>query len=176
MTGAMRYEAGALRGDFIRAGVGFGFCVLAVLLAGPASYSGLLFGFCGLLFLGFGLRTLLRSVTEYRVTGRGLRRSHDLGLGPRHAELAWRDVHKVSLRFFSTRRDRSKGWMHLTLSGAGPCMSLDSTLTGFESIAKRAGRAAIDNGARLSDSTRSNFLALGVRIPGDTSGEETDGR
>jgi hypothetical protein len=59
-----RYERRALVGDFVRAGIGFVICAGAVAVAGFSGFTAWLFGVCAAIFLLFGLRTLLRSVTN----------------------------------------------------------------------------------------------------------------
>ena len=39
--------------------------------------------------------------------------------GPFSAALRWAELSGVTLRYFSTRKDREKGWMQLILKGSG---------------------------------------------------------
>ena len=76
----------------------------------------------------------------------------------------------MKLAFYSTRRDRSKGWMHLKVSGGKHRLGIDSIIEGFDDIAARSANAAASNGVALSESTVRNFAALGLVI------ESEDGR
>lgn len=159
-----RYDRSELRGDYIRAGIGTVVCVTAVAVSGAAGTMAIIFGLAGLLFLVFGVRTLVRQGSIFELTEDGIRRSNAKKLGPPAIRLLWQEVTTVKLSFYSTRRDRSNGWMQLRLAGSGGKISLDSTVGGFEKIAKRAARAAADNGLRLGAATLSNFAAAGISV------------
>ena len=86
---------------------------------------------CAALFLVFGARTWLRHRTvveadDMKVVVRGLWTS----------ELAWSDMQEVKLNYYSTKRDRSQGWMQLALRGPGGRLRFDSTLDGFPEVAR----------------------------------------
>lgn len=171
-----RYDSRSVRSDLGRAAMGL------VLTAGPLTIIGdspaarAILGALAVLFLVFGLRTVLRGLTLVHVTEHGLssdplggRNWRLPGLAPR--QIAWRDIRMVGLRFFSLKRDRSEGWMELSLGNGGGRLRLDSTLDGFKDIVVRAVAAARANGAVLSESTQINLAALGIRAPGWGGGE-----
>jgi hypothetical protein len=114
------------------------------------------------LFLIFALRTLARQVETIRVDGAGLQVT---GLWRRH--IGWDEVAKVSLKYYSTKRDRSGGWMRLVLAGGGRRLALESQLEGFDAIAARVAEAVLARGLAVDKPTRENFLALGHYLPGD---------
>src|SRR3546814_3256632 len=64
-----------------------------------------------------------------------------------------------------TRRDRTQGWMHMTLKGGGRTLTLESTISGFDDIAEQASEAARGNGLKLRDATQENLVALGIVDP-----------
>jgi hypothetical protein len=72
----------------------------------------------------------------------------------------------MKLAYYSTRRDRQRGWMHLTLRGRGRRLGIDSSIDGFETIAEAALDAATRRNVALSNVTRANLVALGL-APGD---------
>jgi hypothetical protein len=172
-----RYDPQSTRADLRRAAIG------VILTAGPIPFvagSGtvatMVLGLLAVLFLAFGLRTVLRGMTLVHVTEHGLSsdpsggRGWDLpGLTPR--TIAWRDIRKVGLRFFSLKRDRSEGWMELSLGDGGRSLRLDSTLDGFKDIVARAADSARANGLTLSDSTQANLASLGIRTAGWRGGD-----
>src|SRR3546814_11929791 len=59
----------------------------------------------------FPYTTLFRSV---EVGDRGI-----VARGPLGGAIAWPDLEDLRLRYYSTRRDRTQGWMHMTLKGGG---------------------------------------------------------
>lgn len=163
-----RYDKHSVRADLRRAATGLILTVAPILLLGDSIVASAILGVLALLFLAFGLRTALRGMALVHVTEHGL--SFDSlgarvprlpGLAPR--TIAWRDIRKVGLRFFSLKRDRSEGWMELSLGDGRQSLRLDSTLDGFKDIVARAAAAARANGVALSDSTQANLAALGIR-------------
>ena len=76
--------------------------------------------------------------------------------------LRWSDLDRVKLRYYSTRRNRSRGWMTLKLGTGWTTISVDSTIDGFDAIAGRAARAITDNGIGVDEVTLANLAALGL--------------
>jgi hypothetical protein len=168
-----RYAEAALRGDYARAGVGFMLSGAAFWASQGSGFTAWLFGTAAAIFLLFGLRTVLRHVTNYELTDDRLTRSYHLALGRTQRVLEWKSLKKLSLRFFPARRDRSQGWMELTLVGGGTRMRLDSTLGDFGAVVRAAVHAARLRRLALSDATRSNLAALGI-VSSETVGGTND--
>lgn len=165
-----RYSWQAIRGDYIRAAIGFALCLAAFLAAGAASWGGVIFGACALIFLAFAVRTGLRQASVIAVTDAGIASRYTFPSTLGRAEQPWDGLQSLKLRFYSTKRDRSQGWMQLKLGGAAGRISIDSTIDGFDSIARRAALAARANDVALNPATVSNLLALGIDL------EKPDGR
>jgi hypothetical protein len=159
MTGRYRYRTKDLFGDYARAAAGALICLAPVVFVGSNGVTLALAG-VGLLFVVFGLRTALRQVTEIVVDEQGV-----AAMGPLSRRIEWKAVQRVKLSYYATRRDRQGGWMHMTLSDQAGTIRLDSALDGFDDIARRAGRAALENKAALSETTRANFAALDIVLP-----------
>jgi len=163
-----RYDKNSVRGDLRRAIMGLILTVGPMLLLGDSPIALAILGALALLFLIFGLRTMVRGMTLVHVTEHGLssdplgRRKGPLpGFAPK--AIAWRDIRKVGLRFFSLKRDRSEGWMELSLGDGHQSLRLDSTLDGFKDIVVQTAAAARANGVALSDNTQANLASLGIR-------------
>lgn len=165
-----RYSWLASRGDYVRALVGFALCLAAFLAAGLITWGGAIFGLSGLIFLAFLVRTVLRHATVISVTDKGIASRYTFHATLGRADQPWDGLQSLKLRFYSTKRDRSQGWMQLKLGGAAGRISIDSTIDGFDSIARRAALAARANNVALSPATVSNLLALGIDL------EKPDGR
>lgn len=170
-----RYERGGLYADFARAGIGLVLCGGAAWMADFSGFSGWLFGICAAVFLLFGLRTCLRAVTNYELTETGLTRSYGLGVGRAERTLAWRGLKTFRLRYFPAKRDRSRGWMELSLADGEGRMRIDSTLAGFDAVLRVAVGAAQRNRVALSDTTLSNLAALGAAVAQEDGGDSTKG-
>lgn len=157
MTEQYRYDQSAMRGDLIRGGFGLAITVLPVVLVQMHWVLVLLFGGAGVLFAVFTWRIWQRMQTVVE--------TDDIGLilkGPGGGLLRWADMEQLKLAYFSTRRDRQKGWMQLTLRGQGRTFRFESTLDGFEALTDRAAEAAHDKGLVLEPATENNLTALGV--------------
>jgi hypothetical protein len=153
-----RYPAAALTTDYLRAGAGFLLTGGPLLLAKPSPLMVYVLGGLAILFLLFGLRTALRQMTRFEMTDSRLSAA-----GPLGATIRWATLETVQLRYFSTRRDRSEGWMQLKLKSGEGSVRLDSELSDFDTIAARAAYEAEHRGLALSETTRANLATLDVR-------------
>ena len=152
-----RYPPRELAGDYARAGVG-----LAV-TAGPLSFlpttpiiMWILAGFAAL-FVVFAARTAIRHMTVVRIDDAGV-----AAVGPMGVSVRWDDLKGVALSYYSTRRDRTRGWMQLSVRGNGRALRLDSTIEGFRDIAAQVVRHAELKRIEFSPATTGNLTALGV--------------
>ena len=154
------YPASAMIGDYLRAAAGLvpAGAIFATTPVAPVPAT-VLGGFA-IVFGIFGVRTALRHNTSVEMTDAEIR-AH--GLVARR--IAWAELERLRLAYFSTRRDRKSGWMQLQLSGGGGKLSLDSRIAGFGEVVRRAADAAAENHLRVSEATAANLEALGVRVP-----------
>jgi hypothetical protein len=152
-----RYPPRELAGDYARAAVGVA-ATLGPLLFLPTSpvILWILAGF-GALFVVFAARTALRHLTVVRIDDMGI-----ASIGPWGVSLRWDDLKGMALSYYSTRRDRTRGWMQLSVRGSGRALRLDSTIEGFNEIVARAARSAEANRVALSPATAGNLAALGI--------------
>ncbi|MGQ3032148.1 MAG: hypothetical protein ACT60Q_27680, partial [Ferrovibrionaceae bacterium] len=120
-----------------------------------SSIMSVVLGGLGALFVAYGARTVWRQKATFTLDEAGLAVA-----GPFARRIAWEDLRGVSVRYYSTRRDRAEGWMHLTVRDARRRIAIDSSLEGFARIATAAARAAGRAGLELDDTTRSNLAAL----------------
>jgi len=161
------YPWDALRGDYIRGALGSAAGAGGFVAAGPGVVG---WGFAGLgaLFIYFLLRTAVRHGMLYQLTDTGLQRSNSFRLFGRPfgrpVQLSWGDLRDVKLRYYSTKRDKTDGWLQLTLRAPGARFGIESTIDGFDDIAVAAAKAVVRNGVSVSDVTLSNFAALGVSL------------
>ena len=160
---SLRYPARSLYGDYLRALIG------VIILGTPFFYAGgspvvaTILGSLLLLFVGFGVRTFVRQVTTISVSPDAI-----AAIGPFGKRVAWNDINRVDLKYFSTRRERSTkrgdGWMQMKICGPEGCMQLDSSLQQFNDLAAKVAAAAFRNGAEMTDTTVENFTTLGVTV------------
>lgn len=158
-----RYSRDSLTGDYVRAAGGF------ALTAGPAlaipidSAAQLILVPLAVLFLAFAFRTWQRSVVQIRLSPDGIFLD-----APWRVALAWRNLRAVRVSYYSTRSDRSSGWMQVTLKGTGGAeggtIRIDSALEGFDEVMRHVAAAARAGGIRVSETTRANLGALGIHV------------
>jgi hypothetical protein len=113
-------------------------------------------GVLAALFAAHGARTWVKSATRIAVGDEGI-----AVRGLRNASLRWDGLRQLSLTYYSTRRDGSKGWMQMKLKGKETTLRIDSTLDGFTSLARRAAAEAAKRGVDLPPATQANLAALG---------------
>jgi hypothetical protein len=159
------YPAAAMIGDYLRAAAGLvpAGAVFATLPVAPVPAT-LLGGFA-VVFGIFGLRTALRHNTSIEMTDTEIRASGRIAGGLVTRTIAWTELDRLKLSYYSTRRDRKSGWMQLQLAGGGVKLSLDSRIAGFGEVVRRAADAAYERQLQVSESTAANLEALGVRVP-----------
>lgn len=164
-----RYPLGNLVPDYIRSALGVG------LLAVPFVYS---FGahwfitifLAGLLTLfgSFGVTTAIRQYSVVLADEHGLRQR-----GPKAVGLPWNEITEVDLRYFSTRRDKEKGWYQLKVKGPGGQLKADSNLEDFDGLLHHVATAVTRHDLPLSPIARENFMASGYSLSGvNNQGEE----
>ncbi|OYQ35337.1 hypothetical protein CHU95_09000 [Niveispirillum lacus] len=157
-----RYPADTLKADGLRSAGGLAVTLGPLALVGfdahPLVAIPLLTG-AGL-FLWLGLRTLGRQQTQYSL------RSDGLGFQTNFvaAILRWDQITGVKLRYYSTKKDRSGGWMQLTLQVGRRRHSIESQLTGFDAIAARVAELVLERQLPVDATTQENFLSLGHYI------------
>lgn len=154
------YPASAMIGDYVRAAAGLVPAGAIFATTSVAPVPAVLLGGFALVFGIFGLRTALRHYSSVELSDIGIR---SFGLAQR--AIAWVELERMKLSYYSTRRDRKSGWMQLELYGGGTKLSLDSRLAGFDEVVRRAAEAAHERQLQLSESTAANLEALGVRVP-----------
>ncbi len=152
-----RYSSAALNGDLTRAGIGFALCATPIALVSLQPWLLLLLATPAGLFAIFGVRTWLRRGIRVALDDSGVTAT---GLGS--ARLSWDELSRFKLSYFSTRRDRTNGWMQLSLRSSSGRLSIDSNLDGFDEICDRAFRAATDNDVPLSSASLRNLAELGL--------------
>ena len=152
-------------GDYLRAAVGVvpAGTIFATMPVAPVPAT-LLGGFA-IIFGIFGLRTALRHNTSIEMTDTEIRANGLVAGGIFTRTIAWAELDRLRLAYYSTRRDRKSGWMQLELGGGGKRLSLDSRIAGFGEVVRRAAEAAGENHLQVSEATAANLEALGVRVP-----------
>lgn len=155
-----RYPFSALVKDYVKAGLGLAVSATPLFIDGVSAIIFYIFLALTLLLLVFGARTVLRHITLISVSETGVRAD-----GPLGASVDWTDLRELRLRYYSTRRDRERGWMDLRLKGRNRTLRIESTIGGFEHIVRTATERAERRGLELGALTRTNLRAMGITGP-----------
>tara|TARA_B100000315_G_C14588621_1_gene594519 strand:- start:3563 stop:4063 length:501 start_codon:yes stop_codon:yes gene_type:complete len=154
------YSLVNLRADYFRAFVGFIICFSPYVFGAEAVGGVLILLGCAALFVIYGLRTSFRHIARIELD------EHNIAMKIiRYRAIPWNKLSELSLSYFTTWRSGGDGWMQLRLKGAGHTFRLESNLSDFEQIVRRAVSAAIMNKLELSSTTLRNIDALNIRIP-----------
>lgn len=153
---AYRYPRPTVRGEYVRAGIGMALTGLPLAAAAgtplPTAIFGVLFG----AFAAYGVRAWHRGNLTVTVDERAI-----VARGGRIRQIEWAGLEAFQLRYYSTRRDRSQGWMQVSVYGGGVSIAVESSFEGFERIVEYALSAARARELPLDRATRLNLLALG---------------
>lgn len=162
-----RHSFRTLAPDYFRSVAGLALTVGPLAFLPVLTFVGWSLALAAIVFGVYALNTLVRHLSIIVLDEDGLSVR-----GPLGHRLAWADLSGMQLRYFSTRRDREKGWMQLNLKGTGRKLRIESTLAGFEDIVRRAAVAAAVAGLDLEAATLGNLEALGIEI--DSVRQPTD--
>ena len=159
MTETLRTSPAALTGDYARAAAGLAMTALPPLLLDLNAWIAVPLGLAAALFAAFAARTVQRHMTRIVMDEDGVRAE-----GPLGGAVRWDALSGLRLRYYATRRDRTDGWLVLTLTDGGGRVRVESTLDGFDALAERAAEAARRNAVPLDRATQDNLLALGIDV------------
>jgi hypothetical protein len=171
MMSEHRYPPKELVGDYVRAALGVAATGGPLLFVPASPVMMWVLGGLAALFLAFGARTALRQTTVVRVDDAGI-----TAIGPLGVSIAWSELGRLGLAYYSTRRDRSRGWMQLSVRGSGRSLRVDSTIDGFREIVAIAADHAEQRRLDLSPATIGNLVAMGIQsIPTEAEAAAADG-
>jgi hypothetical protein len=155
-----RYPTSNLWPDYARAALGVGLLVVPFIYSIGAHWLvTLVLGALLALFASFGLSTALRNFSVVLADRHGLRLQ-----GPRPVSMPWNEVSDVDLRYFSTRRERDKGWFQLKVTGRGGKIKADSNLDDFNGLLRHVAAAVSRHDLPIRPIARENFAAAGFRL------------
>jgi hypothetical protein len=160
------YPPGTAVADGARALTGAGLAAVALAVPGATAATLLIAAPIAVLFAAWGIIILGRHLSTVQIDHHGIT---VLKLWPR--TIAWHDLEGYRLRYYSTRRDRSRGWLELTVSSCRLRISIDSRIAGFETVLHAVVRAARAHGVGADAATLANLQACGFSgSAGDRSG------
>lgn len=151
------YPAHAIAGDYVRAVAGLCLVGLPLVTAETAAAVTAVLAASAVIFVLYGAKTVNRHFARIELCEDGIR-----SRGLSATEIRWCDLQRLQLSHYSTRRDRTGGWLQLLLVGDTQRLMIDSQLQDFPALAARAVAAAREKQIRLDPATVSNLSALGL--------------
>ena len=110
----LRYPPRTLWADYMRAAAGLVLCGLPLLALDVNRWLAVVLGAGLVLFALFLVRTALRQRTRFVLGPDTL-----CADGPGGKVVEWNRLDRLKLSYFSTKRDRTGGWMQLSVGSAG---------------------------------------------------------
>ena len=154
------YPTSAMAGDYLRTAAGLVPAGVLFATVPVGAVAAAVLGSFAAIFAVFGLRTVMCHGTSLEMSENEL-----CAHGLRRGTIAWAELDRMKLAYYSPRRDRRSGWMQLELRAGGERLKLDSRIAGFDRLVRRAAEAAAARGIALNEATVANLQALGVRLP-----------
>jgi hypothetical protein len=165
-SAVLRYPRQTIWADYLRAAAGALLCGLPLMMVSVNRWIGFFLAAGFILFALFFVRTALRQVTRYVLGPDTLAAD-----GPAGGLVEWARLDRLKLSYYSTKRDRTDGWMQLSVgSTGGRTVKIDSSLDSFYDVVERAAQAAEAQDLELSRATRVNLHSMGISVAGQ---EET---
>ena len=167
-----RYPARAMVADYVRAVLGVACTAAPLILMDLPGLVQAVLAFLAIIFALFGTQAVLRQATRILVSER------DIRARPVGTQLAWDSLTRLTLAYFSVRRDGRSGWMELKVQSGRRTLRIDSRLEGFTEVVRQATAAASRACLHLDATTLSNLANLGIGVGtgvgiGTAAGPET---
>ena len=162
VTRVCRYPAGAVAADYACGLCGIVLTAAPLFAVAPEQPVAWILAAAFALFLVYFVRAVVRHLTRIEWSESGL-----AARGPFGQEVSWDELHSMKLRHYTTKSDRTGGWMQLDLGTQRASIRIDSRLDGFAEIAQKAVTQLRRSGRSLDEPTLFNLSALGVPIDRD---------
>lgn len=153
-----RYPARAMVPDHVRTVLGVACTAAPLILMDLPGLVQAVLAFLAMIFALFGTQAVLRQSTRILLSERDIRAT------PMGTQLAWDSLTRLTLAYFSVRRDGRSGWMELKMQSGRRTLRIDSRLDGFTEVVRQATAAASRACLHLDATTLSNLANLGIVV------------
>ena len=147
--------------DYFKALIGICFSLVPYLFFKISNELTFIFIFIFIIFVYYGFETFLRNISEIIVTDNGIYQKNAI---LKEKYLSWDKIDTIKLRYFSTRRDKEKGWLELSIYKNNRKIKIYSSITNFSIILNIIANKAKNNNFEINNNTRLNFRAFGLII------------
>ena len=160
-----RYPLSAMISDYAISGTGLALSLAPMAMLDLPAFTFGILGLMSLCFALYGLGVVRRQRIRVATDEDGL------SFSPPRRRIAWNEITRFGLAYFSTRRDGARGWMELKVGSRTATLRVDSRLERFHELVGRVWSAAALLGVEPNPTTRANLEALGVAAGGAAAGE-----
>lgn len=162
MIRTCRYPVRAVFADYARGLFGIGITAALLQAVSPEKALAWILAAVLALFLVYFARAVVRNLTRIEWSEGGV-----VARGPFGRAVSWDELDSMKLRHYTTKSDRTGGWMQLDLGSPHASIRIDSRLDCFAEIVRAAAGEALRRERPLDPATLSNLRALGVPVDRD---------
>ena len=159
-----RYPPSAMVSDYLVSGAGLALTLPPLAMFELPAVTAWVLGLMSLGFAIHGIGVARRQHTRVATDEDGV------WFSPPRRRIAWNEITRFGLSYFSTRRDGARGWMELKLASPAATLRVDSRLERFNELVGRVWTAASRCGVEPDPTTRANLEALGMAAGEPDSG------
>jgi hypothetical protein len=163
-----RYPLANIIGDYLRSTAGLLFVAIPAALTQLGTTVTVILAALAAIFLVYGARTVNRHLTEIELDDTGIKSKGGLS-----RQLRWRNVERLDLRYFSTRRDRQNGWMQLRLDGDRTVVRVDSQIDDWQQFVEQVCQMVPLSQITLGETTMVNLNSMGISAENWPASEAT---
>jgi hypothetical protein len=156
MTQVHRYDPRAIGRAYLRCTIGLTLTLGPLLALGPSPWLSVLLLALAALFLAYLASTIALHTAEIVLDEHGIRCA-----GLFRENIEWSALTAMELNYYSTRADRSGGWMELVVRGGHRLIRVRSELAGFAPIAARVASEVLRRELSIDERSLAHLLTLG---------------
>jgi hypothetical protein len=157
MTREFRYPPQVVAAGYGRSAFGLSISLGPLLFLQPTAWMIPVLIAGGALFLVYTATVVARHTACFALGDSGIEARGLFG-----GAIAWSELRSVELNYYSTRNDRSNGWIELVARGARSVIRIESVIDGFPAIAERIAREALKHNVPLDERTRMHLTTIGI--------------
>lgn len=123
-----RYPPSAMVSDYMVSGAGLALSFPPLVMFELPTFTVGILGLMSFGFAAYGLGVVRRQRIRVEIDADGL------WISPPRRRIAWNEITRFGLAYFSTRRDGARGWMELKVASPAATLRVDSRLERFNEL------------------------------------------
>ena len=160
-----KYNKKGLVFDMMRATLGLIIVLPALFLNQGNIYINIVLGSLSLLFFSFAIYICIRAQIRFILHSDHLQVRN--GLLQIEKAVFFRDINKVALHYYSTRKDKKNGWLQLNIRYKNKKLRIDSQINDFSDLVETIIEKMPDDQKaqlELDDTTIDNLQSMGIYV------------